>query len=143
MPTPAPCQELKNELNRIDAAVKAARERLRRATPPEKFELIGELNSLLQDENSTGLAFFECLESHPTQSGASIDPVDAFIPLDSRQQFTALAHFTNNTSKPLTDVTWVSSDPSVASISNTGPEKGQAKGLHQGRAIITATDPSG
>jgi uncharacterized protein YjdB len=63
----------------------------------------------------------------------SIDPVGAIIPLGTAQQFSAVGHFSNGNSK-LTDVTWTSSDPSIASISGDG----QARGLNQGTTTITA-----
>jgi uncharacterized protein YjdB len=49
------------------------------------------------------------------------------------QQFSAVGHFSNGNRK-LTDVTWTSSDPSIATISSAG----QAKGLSQGTTSITA-----
>ncbi len=66
-----------------------------------------------------------------------------FLPKERTQQYTATGTFSDDSTLDLTSTaTWASSDPAVASISNSPGSKGLATGLSVGRTQITATDPS-
>ncbi|KXI23452.1 Ig-like domain-containing protein [Photobacterium sanguinicancri] len=69
--------------------------------------------------------------SYDNISGASA----ARIPSHSSLPFSATAHFSNKSKRDVTkDVHWVSSDPTVAAINNTGV----AKGITEGTSTIMA-----
>jgi hypothetical protein len=79
------------------------------------------------------------LSSLPEPVSIEVTPTNPSIAKDTTQPFTATATFTDNTTLDLTSqVTWSSSNPGVASVSN-----GLATGLSVGTTTITATDPSG
>ncbi len=74
----------------------------------------------------------------------TIAPSNPFILVSTVQAFTLTAHFSDAADDPTvgTDPTtnWSSSDTAVATISNSGPSKGQATALTiSGYSIITAT----
>ena len=73
----------------------------------------------------------------------TVSPVEASIALYGSEQFTATGIYSDASTQDLTDsVTWSSSDPSEASISNTSGSQGLATGIATGGVTITATDPS-
>ncbi|OZS44215.1 Ig-like domain-containing protein [Photobacterium sanguinicancri] len=64
--------------------------------------------------------------SYENISGTSV----AKTPLQSSLPFSATAHFSNKSKRDVTkDVHWVSSDPTVAAINNTGVAKGITEGI--------------
>jgi hypothetical protein len=72
---------------------------------------------------------------------ASIDvgPADARIRVDQEQAFIAIAHLSDGSAREVTDeVTWVSSSPIVASVSNASDTAGVALGLTPGITQIRA-----
>ena len=73
----------------------------------------------------------------------SILPADPSIGLGAKQQFTATGTYSDSTTQDLTAlVTWSSSDPGIATISNAAGSQGLAHSVAQGTATITATDPA-
>ena len=71
----------------------------------------------------------------PTMQSISVGPTTPTITNGASQQFTATAHFSDNSTQDVTShVTWSSSATSVATISSTG----MAQGVAAGTATITA-----
>ncbi|HJV64810.1 MAG TPA: Ig-like domain-containing protein [Geomonas sp.] len=74
-----------------------------------------------------------------TLQSITITPVNGSIALGTTQQFVATGTYSNNFTQDLTQyVTWISSDPGVASISNFKTERGLASALKVGTTNITA-----
>jgi len=72
----------------------------------------------------------------------AVTPTNPSIPKGFQQQFAATGTFTDNTTQDMTaSVTWSSSVPAVANVSNSGGSEGLATGVGVGTATITATDP--
>ncbi len=70
----------------------------------------------------------------------TIDPLNASIADDTTRQFTATGNFSDGNPQGITrDVTWSSSNPNVATISNSGGTDGLATALAPGVTTITAT----
>jgi len=70
----------------------------------------------------------------------AVTPADVTIPQSSTQQFTALGTFSDTSVVDLTtQVTWMSSDPTVVAISNAALSQGLATALSKGMVTITAT----
>ncbi len=70
----------------------------------------------------------------------SVTPVNPSAALGTSQQFIATGVYNNNTTQNLTEsVTWGSSAPGVATVSNSAGTRGLASTLAQGSATITAT----
>lgn len=68
-----------------------------------------------------------------------VTPVNSSIPAGLTCQFTATGHFSDATAMDLTDqVTWTSSSPSIASVSNTDGTRGFATALGTGTTVISA-----
>ncbi len=69
-----------------------------------------------------------------------VTPSDSSIALGTTQQFTATGTYTDATTQDLTTlVTWISSDETVAAISNADGSKGLASGVAVGNGTSTAT----
>lgn len=69
----------------------------------------------------------------------SISPINSTLGIGTKQQFTAMGAFTDNTLQDITkSVTWSSSNNSVATISNAA-DKGLATTVAAGTATISAT----
>jgi hypothetical protein len=69
----------------------------------------------------------------------AVSPASAKIAVGALQQFTALGTFADGTQFDVTDfVTWFSTAPSVAAISNAAGSRGQAKGLAPGATTVSA-----
>jgi len=65
----------------------------------------------------------------------TITPLNPPVPVGGTQQFTATGTFTDGTTQNLTSsATWSSSNPAIATVSNTG----LGNGLGQGTATISA-----
>jgi uncharacterized protein YjdB len=78
--------------------------------------------------------------SDATLVSIELNPVEPSVPVGTRQNFTATGIYSDNTSRNLTgQVTWISSDPSVASISTAGGTRGQAVALASGSTTISAS----
>jgi uncharacterized protein YjdB len=72
-----------------------------------------------------------------------VEPIEVAKPKGLAQQFTATATYTDLTTADVTAfVTWTSSDPDVAPISNAEGSKGLASALDVGVATLTATSPN-
>jgi hypothetical protein len=70
----------------------------------------------------------------------AITPVNPSVPFRLTQAFTATGTFSDTTTRELTaEVTWASSDITVAQISNADGSHGVATGLKSGDVTITAT----
>src|SRR5207247_1007952 len=70
----------------------------------------------------------------------SVMPTDPSIALGTTQTFTATGTFSDSTTQNLTSaVTWISSDPLVATVSNAALSLGLGTSLGTGHATITAT----
>jgi subtilisin family serine protease len=69
----------------------------------------------------------------------AVTPADASTPKGTTKQYVATGTYSNGTTQVLTStVTWASSLPSVASISNAAGSKGLATGLNAGTTDISA-----
>jgi hypothetical protein len=69
----------------------------------------------------------------------AVTPSPATIPADVAQQFTAIGTFADQSQQNLTtNVTWASSQPTVATISNAAGQQGLATGVATGQTAITA-----
>ena len=69
-----------------------------------------------------------------------VTPTNPTLPSGFTQHFIATGTYSDGSTQPLTDdVTWVSSDPPVASISNAAGSRGIATGVSPGTTTITAT----
>jgi hypothetical protein len=76
----------------------------------------------------------------PTLTSISVLPQSPSIPVNSTQQFTATGHYSDGTSQDLTtSVTWNSTVPTVALISNSAGSNGLATGVGKGTTTIQAT----
>ena len=70
----------------------------------------------------------------------SVIPANSSIANGTGQQFAATGTYTDNSTQPLTtSVSWSSSDPTIATISNASGSNGLASSVGQGTATITAT----
>ena len=77
--------------------------------------------------------------SSATLTSIVLDPPSASSVLGAQTAFTATGHYSDGNQLDLTDtVTWVSSDQSVASISNAAGSKGVATTLAVGFSLISA-----
>jgi len=77
----------------------------------------------------------------PTPTQIVVTPSVQYIPIGSTQQFTATGHFSDGTTKDITQsVTWSSTDMTVATISNSSGSIGLATGLAAGSTTIQATN---
>jgi hypothetical protein len=76
----------------------------------------------------------------PVVASIAVAPGRAAIGVHSTQAFTATGTFTDGTMHELTDqVTWASSEPAAAQVSNTAGSQGVATALAAGTPRITAT----
>lgn len=75
----------------------------------------------------------------PQLIGLSISPRDETIPAGATLNYTATGSYSDGTNTDLTKVvTWSSSHPDIASISNQAGERGFASGQSPGEAVISA-----
>ncbi|MFO1055093.1 MAG: Ig-like domain-containing protein [Planctomycetota bacterium] len=73
----------------------------------------------------------------------TLTPTTPTVALGRTQQFTAMGTFSDNSVQDLTTaVTWTSSAPAVATISNAVASQGLASTASVGTTTITATDPT-
>lgn len=78
--------------------------------------------------------------SSKTLVSIAVTPSPHSMAVNATRNFAATATYSDaSTQDVTTSVTWSSSSPSIASISNTSPYKGRATGLVAGSAVITAT----
>ncbi len=74
-----------------------------------------------------------------TLQSIDVSPIDPSIPMSLPQQFSASGNYSDGTVQDLTNqVTWNSSDPTVATISNAAGSNGLATPVAQGQTTITA-----
>jgi len=79
----------------------------------------------------------------PKLVSMTIAPTSATIASSTKQQFTATGTFSDNSVQTITgSVSWSSSNPTFATISDTSPTKGLATGVSAGTTTITATSGS-
>jgi uncharacterized protein YjdB len=79
--------------------------------------------------------------SSATLRGLAVTPASATVATGSKQAFTAVGSYSDGTTRTLTtSVTWTSSSPSVASVSNAAGNEGVATAAAAGTATVTATD---
>lgn len=72
----------------------------------------------------------------------AVSPDSRIVDQGTTTNFTAVATFENKATRNYTQrVTWESSAPSVASVSNEDGDRGRVTGLAPGTATITAIDP--
>jgi hypothetical protein len=70
----------------------------------------------------------------------TVSPVNPTVARGATLQFQAVGKYSDNSTQNVTkQVTWVSSDLDVATISNAGGSEGRATGVGAGQATITAT----
>jgi hypothetical protein len=73
----------------------------------------------------------------------AVTPANPSIALGTNQQFTATGTYTDGSTLNLTgSVTWISSVPAVATVSNTAPNVGLATSVGTGQTMITASSGS-
>ena len=78
--------------------------------------------------------------SAATLVSVELNPAAPSVAVGTRQNFTATAIYSDNTSQNVTGrVTWISSAPDVASISTAGGTRGQALALSSGSTTISAS----
>ena len=69
----------------------------------------------------------------------AVTPLNPSIAIGTTQQFVATGTYSDSSTRDITQfVTWISTVPSVASISNAGNQKGLATGVKVGSTVITA-----
>ncbi len=74
-----------------------------------------------------------------TLTSISVTPASASYQVSATQQFTATAHYSDGSSKDITQsATWSSSDTSVATVSNSSGTQGTATMVGSGSTSITA-----
>jgi len=79
----------------------------------------------------------------PTLASITVTPADPSIALGTTKQFTATGTYSDSTTQDLTtSVTWSSSSPGVAAVSNAAGTKGLATSVTTGSTTITATSGS-
>ena len=79
----------------------------------------------------------------PALLSVTVSPTTASVPKGDAEQFTATGHYSDTSTKNLTDtVTWTSSSSAVATVSNTSGSQGLATSTGTGAATITAADGS-
>lgn len=80
--------------------------------------------------------------SPATLVSLAVTPADSTLPLGLTRQFTATGTYTDASNQDLTTVvTWTSTVPSTATISNAGGTKGLATSVAAGSTTVRATDP--
>jgi len=71
----------------------------------------------------------------------TVSPLAANIPAGETEQFTATGHYSDLSTKDLTDsVTWASSSSATATVSNSSGSQGEVTAVAVGAATITAPD---
>ncbi|MGY1495029.1 Ig-like domain-containing protein, partial [Aeromonas dhakensis] len=94
---------------------------------------------------ANGKPFSATVSLEVTQATAislQVTPARATVPVGLEQQFTAMAQLSDGRELEVTDnaaLSWSSSDPTIATISNTVGSKGLATGVSPGSVIITAS----
>jgi uncharacterized protein YjdB len=74
-----------------------------------------------------------------TLTSIQVTPANSGVPVGIQSQFTAIGVFANGDTQNLTSsVTWTSSAPSIATVSNSGGSLGVVTGVQAGTATISA-----
>ena len=77
----------------------------------------------------------------PVLTSIDVTPADPSIALGTNQPFTATGTFSDSSTQDITtSVTWSSTSPSVATVSNAAGTEGLATSVSEGATTITATD---
>ncbi|WP_429237073.1 Ig-like domain-containing protein, partial [Aeromonas salmonicida] len=80
--------------------------------------------------------------THATARSLQVTPATASVPVGLEQQFSATARLSDGSALEVTDnavLSWSSSDPGIATISNAQGSKGLATGVATGTVTITAS----
>jgi hypothetical protein len=93
---------------------------------------------------ATGIAGEATLVVNNTMlASITVTPLDPTIAKGARLQFVATGHYQDGSARNLTQfVSWSSSAPNLASVSNASKRRGVATGKNAGTVTITATDPA-
>jgi uncharacterized protein YjdB len=101
----------------------------------------GSATVTVQDGTVTGSLIMQVSGANLVSIGVS--PSTASIPLGTTQQFTATGTYTDNSTQDLTaSLQWMSSNPSVATISMSSGTNGLAQSLATGSTTVTALSGS-
>ena len=104
----------------------------------------GTANIIATDPTTTVSGSTQLTVTAATLSRIDVTPLTANAPKGTKQAFKATGVYSDGSSKDLTtSVTWSSSNPAFATISNTAPDQGLASAIAVGTVTITATDSSG
>jgi hypothetical protein len=68
----------------------------------------------------------------------AVSPANPSVSAGSNQQFSATGTFSDSSTQPLASATWNSSDTSIAILSNDATDHGNANGVAQGTATVSA-----
>jgi hypothetical protein len=94
------------------------------------------------DNNGNALASAELYQpgslSPPSLVSIAISPNNPSIPLGSTQRLTAVGTFSDNSTQALASANWSSSDTSITVLSDDATDHGNALGVAQGTATVTA-----
>lgn len=78
----------------------------------------------------------------PALERITLGPREAHRPVGQAQRFTATGHYTDGSTRNLTQrVEYISSDPKVAGTANVKGDRSRVDALAPGRAVISARDP--
>jgi uncharacterized protein YjdB len=79
--------------------------------------------------------------NNTTLASITITPTNPTLAKGARLQFVAIGHYQDGSTRNLTQfVSWSSSAPNIAGVSNAAKRRGVATGKNAGTATITATD---
>jgi hypothetical protein len=86
-----------------------------------------------------GITGSTALTITPQLDSITVTPANPSVPKGETEQFTATGKFADGSTENLTDlVTWSSSAPAVATVSNAPGSRGQSTGVAQGTSTISA-----
>lgn len=81
--------------------------------------------------------------SAATLTSIAVTPANASVPIDTSGQYTATGTFSDSSTRTLTnEVTWTTSDSSIATVSDASSTKGIVTGVAKGSATISAIESS-
>ncbi len=95
-----------------------------------------------EDNNGNVLASAELYQpgtfAPPSLVSIAVTPANPSTPLGSGQPLTAIGTFNDNSTQILASATWSSSDTSIVILSNDATDRGNAYGVAQGTATVSA-----
>ncbi|HYM79487.1 MAG TPA: choice-of-anchor D domain-containing protein [Candidatus Dormibacteraeota bacterium] len=100
--------------------------------------------TVLEDGGTDGTNIFNTAEIYTTSkltglASISVTPASLSIPAGAQQLLTATGTFSGGGTQTLSSVIWSSSSASVLGVSNDASNSGDAAGIIQGTATVTAT----